>query len=188
MKGMAGAENIVEIDQSTLERARENDQAAFAAIVRRHQAMVYSIANNMLRDRDSAEELAQEVFLQLYRNLDKLESPAHLTFWLRRTTSHRCIDFFRRSHGRKQISLDEAPELSVEANPGDPLLSSLLRRLVASLPDKTRLLITLRFQEDLPPSEIAEIVGMPVNTVKSQLQRTLVLLGEKLSNLEKVAV
>jgi RNA polymerase sigma-70 factor (ECF subfamily) len=70
----------------------------------------------------------------------------------------------------------------------DPLLGRLLRRLVAAMPEKSRLVLTLRFQEDLQPTEIAEILDMPVNTVKSQLQRSLMLLQEKLTSMEKVPV
>jgi RNA polymerase sigma-70 factor (ECF subfamily) len=173
--------------ESTLERAKQKDHAAFAELVERHQAMVYSIAYHCLHERGVAEELAQEVFLQLYQNLHKIQTCSHLVFWLRRTTSHRAIDHIRRQQGKKSVSLEEMPELAVPSRPNDPLMSRLLRQLVAALPEKARAIVTLRFQEDLQPSEIAELLGMPVNTVKSQLQRALSLLGEKITSLEKVS-
>ena len=152
----------------------------FAGIVRQHQAMVFSIAYHFLHDRSLAEEVAQEVFLQLHQHLGELESGTHLTFWLRRVTSHRCIDWTRRRKLRPQVSLEDAPEPSTQPAPGDPILSRTLQRLVASLPEKPRMVVIMRYQEDLDPSEIAEALDMPVRTVKSHLQRSLALLREKL--------
>jgi DNA-directed RNA polymerase specialized sigma24 family protein len=81
-----------------LKRSAQGDSAAFAELVREHQSMVFSIAYHYLQDRSLAEDLAQEVFLELYQGLDRIESPAHLTFWLRRVTANRCID-----QGRKKL-------------------------------------------------------------------------------------
>jgi RNA polymerase sigma-70 factor (ECF subfamily) len=181
-----GAVKVTE-PESILEKAQQKDHTAFAELVEKHKSMVYSIAYHCLHERGVAEELAQDVFLQLYQNINKIQSPNHLVFWLRRTTSHRAIDYIRRQQGKKSVSLEDLPEISVAAKPGDPLLTRLLRQLVASLPEKARAIVTLRYQEDLQPSEIAEMMGMPVNTVKSQLQRTLDLLGDKISSLEKVS-
>src|SRR6266567_4341290 len=76
----------------TLRRAAGGDHDAFAELIRAHEEMVFSIALHFFHDRARAEEIAQEVFLQMYRRLGEIESPAHLTFWLRRVTANRCID------------------------------------------------------------------------------------------------
>jgi RNA polymerase sigma-70 factor (ECF subfamily) len=68
----------------------------FAEIMRRHQSMVFSIALHFLADPPAAEELAQDVFMQLHAKLSTLKSPEHMVFWLRKVTSHRCIDRMRR--------------------------------------------------------------------------------------------
>jgi RNA polymerase sigma-70 factor (ECF subfamily) len=154
--------------------------ADFAAIVREHQAMVFSIAYHFLRDRSLAEEVAQEAFLQLHQHLAEFDSAPHLTFWLRRVTSHRSIDCARRRKLRPQVSLLDVPEPATMPAVGDPMLSRTLQRLVASLPEKPRMVVLLRYQEDLDPGEIAEVLDMPVRTVKSHLQRSLALLREKL--------
>ena len=77
-------------------QALAGDRAAFAELVRKHQAMVFSIALHSLRDAALAEELAQEVFLDLYNHLGDLQSAAHVEFWLRKVASRRCIDYVRR--------------------------------------------------------------------------------------------
>lgn len=151
----------------------------FAELVRQHQSMVFSIAYHFLHDRWTAEELAQDVFLQLYRDLPSLQSAAHVTFWLRKTTSHRCIDYARRHKLRAEVDLESVPEPATIARPSDPLLARRLQALVASLPEAPRLVVVLRYQEDLDPAEIASILEMPVNTVKSHLQRALATLRGK---------
>ncbi|HEV7237859.1 MAG TPA: RNA polymerase sigma factor [Thermoanaerobaculia bacterium] len=162
-------------------RAREGDHDAFAQLIERHEAMVYSLAWNFFGDRSRAEEIAQDVFLQLYRNLHTIESDSHLLFWLRQVTTRRCIDLARRAR-LKAVSLEDAGELSAETRPRDPFLDRRLKRLVEQLPDVQRAVVTLRYQEDLDPSEICRIVGMPVNTVKSHLHRALQALRRKLEN------
>jgi len=160
--------------------AVESALGDFAAIVRRHQGMVFSLALHYLRDRQAAEEIAQDVFLQLYDHLDALKSPEHATFWLRKVTSHRCIDYSRRRRW-SQVSLDDLPELGADESRRDPMLAGKLRELVASLPGPARMVVILRYQEDLMPLEIAEALSMPVATVKSHLQRSLVRLREKVT-------
>jgi RNA polymerase sigma-70 factor (ECF subfamily) len=154
-------------------------EADFEALVREHQAMVFSLAWHFFRNEAIAEEVAQDVFLRLYENLGRLESPAHVAFWLRRTTSHRCIDYLRRSGARPEVQLEELPEVPVAPGSGDPWLRERLRRLVASLPEKPRLVVLLRFGEDLDAGEIGRILKMPVRTVWSHLYRGLALLREK---------
>jgi len=143
--------------------------------------MVYSLAWHFLHDRSLAEELAQEVFLELHRHLKDIQSPEHLVFWLRKVASRRCIDQTRRRAFWPKFGLEEVPEPVAKNRPADPLLSRTLSRLVASLPEKARVVVILRYQEDLDPSDIAQVLDMPVATVKSQLQRALEMLRGKLS-------
>jgi RNA polymerase sigma-70 factor, ECF subfamily len=151
----------------------------FAELVREHQGMVFSIAYSCLRDRAVAEEVAQDVFLELYRSRSTFESAGHAVNWLRRVAAHRSIDRIRRR--QPFLALVDVREPAAVPVPGDVLLQENLRQLVASLPPKPRMVMILRFQEDLDPSEIAEILEMPVRTVKSHLQRSIVLLREKLA-------
>ncbi len=163
-----------------LSRAVSGDEAAFAALVREHQAMVFSLAVHCLGDRALAEELAQDVFLQLYRHLREIESPAHLKFWLRRVTANRVIDVTRRRKWWPRFGLDEIPEpIQAEAT-SDPMLDQRLQRLVESLPERQRAVVVLRYQEDMDPAEIAAALDMPVATVKSYLHRALGMLRKKL--------
>lgn len=174
--------------EKALAKSATGDHWAFAEIVREHQSMVFSLAYYFMRDREVAEDLAQEVFLDLHQNLSSIQSAAHLTFWLRKVTSHRCIDQARRQKARPQVSLEDVPEPVAATESSDPFLSERLRRVVAALPEKPRMVVLLRYQEDLDPAEIAEVLEMPVNTVKSHLRRSLAMLREKLTCLGEVSV
>lgn len=155
------------------------DAAGFAELVGEHQAMVFSIAFRYLRDRAVAEELAQDVFLRLHRELPRMESAEHVKYWLRKVIAHRAMDYVRSASRRREIALEEVQEPAVAAGWSDPLLQASLRKLVASLPDEARMIVVLRYQEEMEPQEIAEMLGMPIATVKSRLRRSLVLLRGK---------
>jgi RNA polymerase sigma-70 factor, ECF subfamily len=153
-------------------------------LIEEHQSMVFSLAWRMTGDRGLAEEIAQDVFLEMDRNLAHIESADHACFWLRRVAVSRSIDARRR---RKVRGLD----LWVEMEPGHEIgvgdgasaagsrLGSRLEGLLTTLPEAQKAAILLRYQEDMTPTEIAEALEMPVATVKSNLQRGLNLLRAK---------
>jgi len=159
----------------------EQSLCDFDGLVRRHQAMVFSLAYHFLHDRALAEEVAQEVFWSLHRNLGSVQSAAHALFWLRQATVRRAIDETRRRKRRPQVALEEIADLSVRVSGRDPMLADVLRRLIAALPEDPRMVMVLRYQEDLDPLEIAELLEMPLATVKSHLHRSLAVLREKLA-------
>jgi RNA polymerase sigma-70 factor (ECF subfamily) len=177
---VAGAE-----PQDVLSLAKAGDQAAFASLVRRHQNMVFSVALHMLRSRAAAEDLAQEVFLELYRSLSKLESDSHLVFWLRRVTSHRCIDEIRRRHHHTEFPTDTLPEEGQAPEPREIFVADRLQSLVAALPEPARIVVVLRYQEEMDLAEIATTLNMPLNTVKSHLRRSISALRAQITGKER---
>jgi RNA polymerase sigma-70 factor (ECF subfamily) len=152
----------------------------FAGVLRAQQSMVFSIAYHFLRDRSAAEEVAQDVFLQLHRRFEDLKSDEHISYWLRKVVSHRCIDYVRKQKSQAALRLDDVPTPSVDGEPQDHFLNRRLQSLIGSLPEKPRMVMILRYQEDLMPEEIASVMDMPVRTVKSHLQRSLAMLREKI--------
>lgn len=154
-------------------------QLDFDALLRDNQSMVYSIAWHYLRNQTAAEEIAQEVFLKLFENLGSIESPDHARFWLRRVASQRSIDKTRRHWWQREVAIDAAADVAQRTAPADVLASARLARLVAALPEKLRMVVILRYQEDLGPEEIAATLDVPVRKVKAHLHRALELLREK---------
>jgi RNA polymerase sigma-70 factor (ECF subfamily) len=152
------------------------------SIVREHKAMVFSVAYNFLQDASLAEEVAQETFLRLFENRKAVVGADHLRRWLRRTATNRAIDVWRYRDRRPEIGVEEIdrPAPSPDREP-DPLLEARLLRMVATLPEKARAVVILRYGEDLDASEIGEVLDMPVSTVWSHLRRGLAMLREKMS-------
>src|SRR3984957_12494364 len=92
---------------ATEAKAEAAPEMTFAEVLRANQSMVFSLAYHFLRDHAAAEEVAQDVFLRLYNKLDDFANARHVTFWLRKVTSHCCIDYARKHRSRFTISLNE---------------------------------------------------------------------------------
>ncbi len=159
------------------------DREQFAAIVKRTEGMVYGLALSFFRSRAIAEDLVQDVYLQLFRNLDRLESDMHVVNWLRQTMTRKCIDHSRRKKNQPHLHLDDAPESSDSPHLADPLCAQELRREIAKLPPKMRVVVILRFQNDMRLVEIAKTTGIPLNTVKTLLRRALIRLRPRVAHL-----
>lgn len=178
---MQPAADLTELDQ-LLSEAKSGDRNAYAAILRSRQAMVYSIARNFLRNQAHAEDIAQDVFLELHRNLQSIESGAHLVSWLRQVTGRKCIDQSRRAWFRRWTDLDDGLDHSEPAaEPRDPLLADRIHDAMGKLPEKTRLMMIMRYQEEMEPGEIADSMNVPVGTVKSTIHRGLEQLRRRLT-------
>jgi RNA polymerase sigma-70 factor (ECF subfamily) len=162
-------------------RKRLSWQPEFEQLVEEHQSMVFSLAWRMTGDRGLAEELAQDVLLELDRHLSRMKSAEHVRYWLRQVTLHRVADALRRRR-TKATDLDGDLWVELEERHGlveqreESSLCARIEELLASLPEAQRAALVLRYQEELTPEEIAAMLKSPLATVKSQLQRGLKLL------------
>lgn len=157
-----------------LRQAQGGDVTAFARIVRMHQARVFSLAMRLCQGREDAEEVAQDAFVQLHAALDRITDAAHLKHWLLRTVTHRAIDRSRAQSRRPAVvPLEVVAEPAAQEAEEDPLAQRQLLALIDGLQPDARAVLLLRFQEDLDPLEIARVLEIPHNTVKSHLRRAL---------------
>lgn len=161
------------------------ESGEFRRLVETHQRMVFSLALRVTGEYGTAEEVAQDVFLELYRGSEKINGEDHAKFWLRRVTVHRATDALRRQARQPEASAEEwmdevhtPPAADGSAGVG-PQVEARLEELLRTLPENLRVAIVLRYQEDMLPEEIASLLGQPVATVKSHLQRGLQLLRRK---------
>jgi len=158
------------------------ESGEFRRLIETHQRMVFSLALRVTGEHGAAEEVAQDVFLELHRGGDKLESEDHVRFWLRRVTVHRATDALRKKSRQPEASAEEWMEEQYVQDNSEGLNAAvivLLEELLRTLPEQMRVVIVLRYQEDMLPDEIAKLLGQPVATVKSNLQRGLQLLRRK---------
>ena len=124
------------------------DPEAFGGIIDRHKAMVFSLVFHFFQSRGLAEDIAQDVYLELYKNLHRIVSDVHLSFWLRQATTRKCIDYSRRLKHRRYQPLENVDEPGVDAAPRDPLLAETLS--VLSSTRWTRRLPVMRIVTDTP--------------------------------------
>jgi len=177
----AAAEADALDDDDLMRLARAGRQDAFERLVRRHQALVLGLATRWLSDPAEGRDVAQDVFLALWAERDRYRPNGRFRSYLVSMTCNRCrvAARQRRSHGRKVSGL-AAQGPAAPADPGAPLERLVeaerareVRRLLGALPEKTREVVILRFTHELPLADIAELTGLPLNTVKSHVHRGL---------------
>src|SRR3954470_847489 len=171
---------MAEPSSETIRRAQAGDQAAIAALVTDQQRYVYSIAMSLLHDPDDAADLTQDALIRMLRSLGSYRGETKLTTWLYRLVVNLGIDRLRR-RGAPLLRLDlEDSTIDLPSmDPADdaPLVvergeeARAVRAAVERLPDAQRLALTLHYFEDLRYEDIAEIMGIPLNTVKSHIRR-----------------
>lgn len=176
-----------------LERCRAGDEGAFAQLVRQHESMAWSLAARLLGDPDEARDVCQDVFLKLYRTLDRFEGRCSLRTWIYRIVVNACRNrrrwwCRRRRHVEARALEDLAPPERARLThaPGDDPHQAAVRReraasvrsalLAVSFEHRTVLL--LREVEGLTCEEIGHTLGLPVGTVKSRLSRARDALRE----------
>lgn len=179
------------VDQRLLQKAKRGDRSAFAELVDKYRDRIYAYLYRMVGNREDALDLAQETFLRVYSNLHNFQLGQPFKPWIYRIASNLAIDQLRRR--RDVVSLD-APrnneddwffeladdEPGPESQHEQAELASYLAKLVQELPEGYRSVILLRHGQDLSYQEIAEVLHLPVSTVKTRLFRAREALRLKL--------
>jgi len=166
------AQPVDDSDTEALARAaRGGDLEAFEGLVRRYQRRVYSLAYQHLRDPDEAQDLAQEVFVRLYRNLDRYDPGRPFQPWFWRLAANVAATY-RRNRPAASVEL---PDVAAAAETAREVALPLERAL-ADLSDDLRLPVLLHYYLDQPLEEIALAMGLSLSAVKSRLHRARALL------------
>jgi RNA polymerase sigma-70 factor, ECF subfamily len=180
------------VDHALMERIGGGDHLAFRELVERHQNAVIGTVAKMLGSPNDAEDIAQQVFLRIWRNAKRYRPDAKFTTYLFTITRNLVFNETRRRSRKKEVSSDEREENSnqliedsPERQPDSELLQSELQSAVdaaiAALPEAQRTAVVLRRYEQLPYEDIAAVLGLSVSAVKSLLFRARTTLRESLS-------
>ena len=176
----------VPLESSPNEAAASKEEWRLEVWLRRFASMVYSLAVRMTGDAGLAEELTQDVFLELDRNRGRMQGEEHIRRWLRQVTMHRAVDALRRRDHREPgwdqgrwMGLEEWQERPADEAGERIQWNREIEHWLLQLPEAQRKALLLRYQEGMTPEEIAETVGAPLATVKSQLQRGLKTLRRR---------
>jgi len=172
------------MDEPIIQMLRAGRSAeAFDALVTAYRRRVFGVAFAVLGSRAAAEDVAQEVFVKLWKSLHHFDGRARLSTWIYAIARNAAISARRRERPTSSLS-DEAvlaaaeARAAVEDEPGAD--DATLWRAVAALPDAQRQAVILYYQEERPVEEVAAMLGMPVNTVKTHLHRARARLAASL--------
>ena len=179
------------MDEKELVRlAREGSQEAFEELVKKYQSKVFSMALSFTRNREAADDLAQEVFLKAYLALPRFQGKSEFGTWLYRISVNHIKDFLRKKGRAKEVSLEDVGEISLsDRDQADKAAleaeaearRGLVRRSVERLPDKYRVILTLRDIQGLPYDEISRVLRLSPGTVDSRLHRARKILRDRMS-------
>jgi len=194
---MGGAAAALDYDAELMLRVKEGDGASFAALLDKHRAPVVHFLYRMLQNRAVAEELAQEVFLRVYRSRSSYEPTAKFTTWLFRIATHLALNALRDGKNeRAQERLDDhAPEAFIrQVSDGRPSVEQWMvgearleevRRAVAALPEKQRAAVLMHKYEEMEYSQIARALNCSESAVKSLLFRAYETLRARLAHMDR---
>lgn len=185
-------QHVTAVDSDLIAQAAAGDAAAFQALVERHRSMVYRVAYQFAGNHHDAEDIAQEVFIKVYRSLDRFRQDAQLSSWLYRIVMNACIDHRRRHSPAGFAPFGEDAEHKMlntpEVTPGPEErayageLGSVLESAVAALPKGQRIVFVMRHHQGLKLGEIADALGLAEGTVKRQLHAAVHRLRQVLTN------
>ena len=176
-------------DFNLVVKAKAGSQKAYADLMQRYKDSIYFMSLKMVNNREDAMDITVETFAKAFEKLDKYQPEYAFSTWLFRVATNNCIDFLRKKK-LNTVSIDGMADdeddrpLQVKSDTLNPEESSIkkqdseeLKLLINSLPQRYRLLITLRYFDELSYEEISQQLSLPLGTVKAQLFRAKHLLG-----------
>ncbi len=182
----------MESDIELMCRAKVGDDSAFTELMNRHYKGVVNYIYRFTNDKGNSEDLAQEVFLRVYRSLKRYKPQAKFSTWLYKIATNLCITEVKSRKNERSVSLDEMQENtgdlgdSKSEDPSDLTfrreMGSTIFEALKSLPERERVAIILCKYEDLPYEEVAEVIGCTIGAVKTYVHRGRMKLIEKLKS------
>lgn len=169
------------IDKSILQKCKKNDKNAFAELFKFYQNYLFKLCYSYVQNEQEALDLMQEIYIKLYKNMDKYDEKYPFHPWIRRIAVNTCINEKRKNvpnvvplnSGDDEFALEDqlAAEEDTEREVERMDMARILKEHINCLPEKQRMVIVLRYYEDLSYEEIAELLNIPLGTVKTDLYR-----------------
>lgn len=166
-------------DDDLVERCRAGDESAFGELIDRHKRQVFGLVARLVPDRREAEDLAQEVFIRVYRGLPYYRGTAQLSTWIYRIVANVCAEERVRGRRRPTASLDETDERGRPRHePGAPDTAfrdlefrDRLEKAMAQLPSHYRVLVAAHHLDGVTYEALADALNLPLGTIKTHLHR-----------------
>lgn len=195
--GRSRDDPVKEEDRELITRALKGDEAAYRTLLEKYERPVFNICLRMVRNREEAQDLAQDAFSKVFSMLDRYNPTYAFSNWLFKITSNLCIDSIRKRR-IDTLPMDEPIhsdkgdfERQYESRTDNPSQAfdksekmQKLAEAIANLPEHYRIMIVLRHQEDLSYEEIAQSLEVPLGTVKARIHRAREMLKQRLTGEE----
>jgi RNA polymerase sigma-70 factor (ECF subfamily) len=178
--------------ETVIQRCLQGDQSAWDLIVRQHWRKVFNVAYKFVGKHDEAEDLAQDIFLKVFKSLDTFDRRANFQTWLVSVSRNLCIDHYRsvrkeRETINRDVDAGELSPASPDESPFDAIEQrdrvTLLRQALAALPESLRTAVLMRDIQERSYQEIAEALHLPEGTVKSRINRGRTELARQIRKL-----
>lgn len=171
-------------DLELVEACLNGDKESFSHLVNRYKKLIYSVVYNMIKDKQEINDIAQEVFVRIYKALDRYNPEFKFSTWSVKITTNYCLDVLRKKKA-DFVPIDEMPDIpSNSETPESIYINSekkrLIHKAILELPHKYRLLILLYHQNGLSYEEMSETLNEPMTIIKNRLYRARLMLREKL--------
>jgi RNA polymerase sigma-70 factor (ECF subfamily) len=159
-------------DATLVQRAQSGDPDAFSDLVRRHQHMVFNVAYRFMRDTALAEDMAQESFVKAFRLIKGFRGDCSFSTWMYRVTCSVCLTELNRRKRRGEVELGPQHLKELSVGPAENIdLPEHIRRCVSKLPDRYATIITLYYLKGVSYDEIADVLRIPMGTLKTWMFR-----------------
>lgn len=185
-----------DIEKTLLNKAKQGNIIAFEKLIISHEKTVYNIAYRMFNNEEDTKDIAQEVFIKIYKNLNKFDGNCKISTWIHRITVNTCIDELRKRKGKETSSIDSLIDLDDgevqkqytdnSFNPEQSLINKEdiedLKNAINLLSENHKALIVLRDIQGLSYNEISEITQISLGTIKSRISRARIQLKNIIMN------
>lgn len=189
----------MDVNKKLIARCKEYDKYSFMELYKMYEKYLYSLCFSYVQNPQDALDLVQEIYIKVFKNIDKFDIKMQFHPWIRKIAVNTCLNF-KRTIKNNVISMNSAINDEEEIALEDTLKSqedvlkevvnsetkSIIKKYIKEISEEYRMIIVLRYYEDLSYNEIAEITNMPLGTVKTKLYRAKALLKKKLKNVMEV--
>jgi RNA polymerase sigma-70 factor (ECF subfamily) len=177
------------IDKSIIQRCKKNDKNAFAELFKFYQNYLFKLCYSYVQNEQEALDLMQEIYIKLYKNINKYDDKYPFHPWIRKVSVNTCLNQKRKqvciislSENEENLSLEDqlAAEEDTQREVENHDMARIIKQHIYCLPEKQRMVIILRYYEDLSYDEISELLSIPLGTVKTDLYRAKKALKDRL--------
>lgn len=190
----------MEVDKKLIEKCKEYDKYSFMKLYKMYEKYLYSLCFNYVQNPHDALDMVQEIYIKIFKNINKFDTDMPFHPWIRKISVNTCLNFTR-TIKNNVISMnanindteDEIPledTFASKENVLEEIINSetktIIKRYLNEMPEEYRMVILLRYYEELSYNEIAEIIGKPLGTIKTEIYRAKAILRKKLEKLMEV--